>query len=480
MLQNITNMSSITKDTLSEGSVEDSISDTELNDPIENDNKSTESVPPEEPNSKYIMYDKDPDQTDNSEFIICNADMEPSDFLPGEPAKQEIEKPSVKKFLESRSKDGPKSTPKSIPKSIPKSTPKPKPEVENETNPEQKKRGMPSSMLANQQKYAEVRDKQLKVLENMKKSGKQQSTSTKSTKSTKSDVNITLTKINSGFNADTQGSELESDLVRINVGGKVRYVPQSQETINSKKSTVPDKKVTPRTRGMTDSNDSDRSVSSKSTRDTNDAGKDRTRDSNDSGKSISKIRETNDSSKSISRARDSNDSNKSISRMRESNDSSKSISRTRDMDNSVSTQSLRNRDTKNMQSSNGRMPDRYAKEIEKTVKVSTSKNVKNFTDLRRVKMLENLDTSVDAKTASMNELRRLKMDNRRRELEESKKKAPESKKESAVQQIVNNEQMSKFSKAIAIKNLSTSSRAKIRQGNAHPLTIANKKAQAEI
>src|SRR5579863_5615719 len=131
MLQNITNMSSITKDTLSEGSVEDSISDTELNDLIENDNKSIET----ESASKYIMYDKDPDQTDNSEFIICNADMEPSDFLPGESAKQEIEKPSVKKFLESRSKDGPKSTPKSIPKSTPK--PKPKPEVENETNPEQ-------------------------------------------------------------------------------------------------------------------------------------------------------------------------------------------------------------------------------------------------------------------------------------------------------------------------------------------------------
>ena len=52
------------------------------------------------------------------------------------------------------------------------------------------------------------------------------------------------------------------------------------------------------------------------------------------------------------------------------------------------------------------------------------------------------------------------MEQRKREQHEQKKKSEANKKETAVQQIKNNEKMSKFAKLVAIKNLSVNSRNK--------------------
>lgn len=109
---------------------------------------------------------------------------------------------------------------------------------------------------------------------------------------------------------------------------------------------------------------------------------------------------------------------------------------------------------------NGRMPDRYAKQIEKDVKKTTIKNVKTFSDLRRVRTMEDLqvDSTVDLNRVSMNELRRMKMEQKKREALANKHK--QNKTESQVQTIMNDEKMSKFSKMIAVNNLAVNSRHK--------------------
>jgi len=107
-----------------------------------------------------------------------------------------------------------------------------------------------------------------------------------------------------------------------------------------------------------------------------------------------------------------------------------------------------------------RLPSRYAKQIENDVKKTTVRNVKNFSDLRRVKEMENLEieSGIDLNRASMIELRKLKAEQKKREMSMAKKQAELNKRESAVKNIMSDEKMSKFSKTVAIKNLSVNSR----------------------
>lgn len=127
--------------------------------------------------------------------------------------------------------------------------------------------------------------------------------------------------------------------------------------------------------------------------------------------------------------------------------------------------------TKKNKSSSGssgkKIPGKYAKQIEKDVKKQTVKNVKNFSDLRRIKAIENIttDLDIDANKASINELRKLRIEQRKKEQADLKKKAEANKRESAVQEILKNDKMSKFAKTVAIKNLSINSRHKKRNPN---------------
>lgn len=115
---------------------------------------------------------------------------------------------------------------------------------------------------------------------------------------------------------------------------------------------------------------------------------------------------------------------------------------------------------KNKMTPGKKLPSKYAKQIESEVKKQTVKNVKNFSDLRRIKALQDIvpDNEIDSNKASINELRKLRIEQRKREQADQKKKAMSNKRESAVQEILKNEKMSKFAKAVAIKNLSVNSR----------------------
>ena len=116
-----------------------------------------------------------------------------------------------------------------------------------------------------------------------------------------------------------------------------------------------------------------------------------------------------------------------------------------------------------------KIPSKYAKQIEKDVKQQTVKNIKNFSDLRRIKAMQDIDpdTNIDANKASIIELRKLRTEQRKRENAELQKRAKENKRESAIQEILRNDKMSKFGQTLAIKNLSINSR------NRRPPKIGN-------
>ena len=124
-----------------------------------------------------------------------------------------------------------------------------------------------------------------------------------------------------------------------------------------------------------------------------------------------------------------------------------------------------NKETSAVKTSQGskcsrKIPSKYAKKVEEEVKQQTIKNVKNFSDLRRIRVMQTIvpDCEMDTTRASIAELRKLKVAQRKKELAELKIKSEANKKESAVQEILNNSNMSKFAKTVAIKNLSASSR----------------------
>ncbi len=123
---------------------------------------------------------------------------------------------------------------------------------------------------------------------------------------------------------------------------------------------------------------------------------------------------------------------------------------------------INNNNKKTKQSSGKKIPSKYARQIENDVKKQTVKNVKNFSDLRRVRTLQDIspDYIIDANKASITELRKLRLEQKKKEQAESRKRAEENKRESAVQEILKNDKMSKFAKTVAIKNLSANSRHK--------------------
>lgn len=108
-----------------------------------------------------------------------------------------------------------------------------------------------------------------------------------------------------------------------------------------------------------------------------------------------------------------------------------------------------------------RVPARFAKQMEDEVKKRTMQSVKTFSDLRRIKAMEDLDTSnIDTTRTTIIEMRKLKAEQRRREQSESQKRIENNKFESAVQKIKNDDKLSQFAKTLKIKNLSVNSRHK--------------------
>lgn len=118
-----------------------------------------------------------------------------------------------------------------------------------------------------------------------------------------------------------------------------------------------------------------------------------------------------------------------------------------------------------------RIPSKYAKQIENDVKKQTVKSIKNFSDLRRIRVVQEINPNqeIDTNRASIMELRKLRTEQRKKELAEQKQRNIANQRENAIQEILRNDKMSKFAKMVAVKNLSVNSRHRKANLNKHEI-----------
>ena len=379
-----------------------------------------------------------------------------------------------------------------------------------------KKRGLPKSVLANQQKYLEALEKQQRMMNANKKNGKQNNDKKKKNKN---DLDTQETPRKTAVSAIPVGTR------RVIVAGRVKYIPIKTDvdsTISNKTeidSKIPnkieiDRKNSNKTgidRKISNKTEIDMSISNKNNENTEnyipifkkvqkrDFNKDPLREGSenqilDQNKAAENITQVNSIKPTIEPSvkihvkpahkpitlcnrptnlpnKSSNSMNKSSNPMNKSsnpmNKSSNSMNNSMNkspnsMNNSTTTRNLQKKDNNNSCAAGRRIPSKYAKQIENDVKKQTVKNAKNFTDLRRIRALQDIapNTEIDVNKASIIELRKLRIEQRKREQAEQKKKCESNKRESAIQGILTNDKMTKFGKAIAIKNLSVNSRTK--------------------
>lgn len=254
------------------------------------------------------------------------------------------------------------------------------------------KRGLPKTMLANQQKYLEALEKQQRMITSKKeknKSGKNKSTKNKKSKPEPAKI--------------VSSTIPQPGMRRVIVAGKVKYLPikvNSDEEIDETGDEPVDEPIRPI-----------RSIISKD---------------------IEPVKNT------ISKPLPS------------------AIQRKMELHKAALTMAT----SKNKNAPAKKIPSKYAKQMENDVKKQTVKNIKNFSDLRRLKAIQDLspDINIDTNKASIIELRKLKVEQRKMEQAAQKKRAETNKRETAVQEILKNDKMSKFAKTVAIKNLSVNSR----------------------
>ena len=297
----------------------------------------------------------------------------------------------------------------------------------------QKARRVPKTILANQQKYLETREKERKILDKAKGKGNKN-------EKTKTDSKNTQTTQSVQSNAGKSDQVNTGAMKRVVIAGKVRYVPilesnegnegnEGNHNQSQSEKPIPVKNSNQIPSHMSNQIDGNKSDGKQTLNKPN-----KQRSIDPVSKEIDPYESRLNSTDKSNRTNSSNE--KTLKQLRHNTD--------------------------NTPQRDSRIPSKYAKEIEKTVKHNTTKNVKSFADLRRVRALENLDTSVDVNTSSMVEIRRLKTEQRKKELAEAKHRVENNKSESAVQKILNDDKMSKFSKTVAIKNLSANSRTKKR------------------
>ena len=359
---------------------------------------------------------------------------------------------------------------------------------------QRKKRGLPKTMLANQQKYFEALERQQKMINSKKDKKKVQNN-----KKNKNNIQDTSKKQPIINPAGTR---------RVIVAGKVKYLPIKSETepmqnvdtvkktqtvVNSKtmtKFTMPTKKSSlisnkqkaSNTIKIIDVNDDDSNDEIipvfKATKPTKQP---MTQSSKQSNKQLAKVsketKETipskilqNDSKTTVKPTPKSQaieklsklfaaDNNDELTEPAKKIPSSIAIKMATHKAN-MAKQIPSSRKNKQALTLGKKVPSKYAKQIENDVKKQTVKNVRNFSDLRRIKALQdiNADTQIDANKASIIELRKLRTEQRKKDQEDQRKRNESNKRENAIQEILRNDKMSKFAKTVAIKNLSVNSR----------------------
>lgn len=260
---------------------------------------------------------------------------------------------------------------------------------------ERPKRAMPKSMLNNQKKYTEHREKEERMLHMAKKKQKG-----RKQVSTKSDTKVVQKKVN-----NNEGKK------RVLIGGKIRYIPIKTDDMLDDVD-VDEKPVVTNV-------PSNLPVPEKVKLET---------------KNSPETKRTEPEPKSVEKPETQRE--KTVSQREKQN----------------SKQNKPHREGR-------KIPSKYAKPLEDEVKKYAVKNVRNFTDLRRVVSRENVkpDRDIDINSASIAELRKLRIEQRKRDQTESTERIANTK-ESAVQSILRDESLSKFAKAVKIKNLSVASR----------------------
>lgn len=294
-------------------------------------------------------------------------------------------------------------------------------ESENKTS--KRKRGIPKTLLANQRKYLEALEKQQKMLNSRKDKKK-----TQPVKKGKSPV-----KQVESVNSNKIGTR------RVIVAGKVKYLPinnEKSEKTDTSSVDIPIEETIemPIVKRETKTKPSANNLLIAPT------------------KIIKSISKTSRSTvNDIDQTSEPEKPKRVPSAIAKKMEIHKAV---------VAKQNIMIKRKPNSTSSNKKIPSKYAKQIENDVKKQTIKNVKNFSDLRRVKAMQeiNPDSDIDASKASIIELRKLKIEQRKKEQSEMKKRAEANKRESKIQEILRNDKMSKFSKTLAIKNLSVTSR----------------------
>ena len=303
-----------------------------------------------------------------------------------------------------------------------------------------KKRGLPSKILANQQKYNEVLEKQQKMMSASKK---------KPPLDKKTNKNDTFVK-KPDTPANTEGMR------RVIVAGKVKYLPIINDSSSHKNPAPAQIQPAPTKQKSTDELDGNsilvhRKESNPTTKKQLPPSQQIQQQLQEQQPKPKPLRER--ITQEINKQQLADDSDTAPKRIPTAFAKKMEIHKAH-----VASQATT--DKRNKSSSGKKIPSKYAKQIENDVKKQTVKNVKNFSDLRRIKALQEISTDgdIDANKASILELRKLKLEQRKKDQADQKKRAESNKKESAIQEILRNDKLTKFAKAVAIKNLSVASR----------------------
>lgn len=322
-----------------------------------------------------------------------------------------------------------------------------------------KKRGIPKTILANQKKYLEVLEKQQKMINHKKDKNKNQSKGKKNIKDETIKKNTSI---------------VPEGMRRVIVAGKVKYIP----IVNNTKNEIDNFQI---------NNDSDanmeipifkkQSKRSKLSKPTNQKSNknDTSVPKNNISKLTNKLPTVTNIQKEISPSsilhsdtkintiapfpKNISDPNLSYNDpMTKIKKIPTSISKKMEIHKVTMAKQT---NTHNKKTTSGKkIPSKYAKQIENDVKKQTVKNIKNFSDLRKIRAIQDISTdcNVDTNRASIIELRKLKVEQRKKDQNEIRKRSDANKRESAIQEILKNDKMSKFAKTVAIKNLSVNSR----------------------
>ncbi|AGF85134.1 hypothetical protein QJ854_gp648 [Moumouvirus goulette] len=271
----------------------------------------------------------------------------------------------------------------------------------NVSVPEKKRRGPPKSILANQQKYLEILEKQNRMSSKNKKINNQ--------KIQKEEI----PKVKNNIDGPKR---------RVIIGGKVKYLPVNKnEQIEQDKQPLiikEDEKLLSETeisnilpnRKNNNTDDINDNTYDNNNTDENDIKMEVIKKRRPVGMNkFTKTNEIKNNNVQIENKQEKLENNQEIERKIPS-----SIAKKMEMHAAKQTKETNLPGRKN-KTGGKKIPSKYAKQMENDVKKQTVRNVKSFSDLRRIKTLQDISSGdiQDTNKASMTELRKLRMEQKK-------------------------------------------------------------------